>query len=124
MPYRPNHRPLFVTLNPAQLVGCIALGIWLGFLAIALSCWVGYKLFFNATLPVLAPAPPPPAMTAPDDGSAMFDQYKDNLRRQEQGQAQGDVQSHNQDPKCQFWLQQDRTAPTDKSRTNVLKFCN
>lgn len=124
MPYRPNRRQLFVTLNPPQLVGCIALGIWLGFLAIALTLWLGYKLFFNTPLPTLAPAPPPPAMgaPAPDDSSAMFDQYKDNLRRQEQ--SQGAAQSHDQDPKCQFWLQQDRTAPTDKSRTNVLKFCN
>lgn len=122
MPYRPNHRQLLVTLKPAQLVGCIALGIWLGFLAIALTTWLGYKLFFNAPLTVATPAPPPPAMRAPDDSSAMFDQYKDNLRRQEQ--SQGDAQNHSQDPKCQFWLQQDRTAPTDKSRTNVLKFCN
>ena len=118
----PNRRPLFVTLNPPQLVGCIAAGIWLGFLAVALTCWLGYKLFFNAPLPTFTPAPPPPAQHAPDDGSAMFNQYQDNLRRQEQ--SAGDAQNHTQDPKCQFWLQQDRTAPTDKSRTNVLKFCN
>ncbi|WP_277962447.1 hypothetical protein [Pseudomonas sp. RIT-To-2] len=122
MPYRPNHRQLLVTLNPAQLVGCIALGLWLGFLAIALTTWLGYKLFFNAPLPITTPAPPPPAMNTPEGESPMFEQYQNNLRRQEQ--SQGDAQNHNQDPKCQFWLQQDRTAPTDKSRTNVLKFCN
>ena len=41
MPYRPNpRRPLPVQLSALHLTGSIALGMWLGFLAIALTCWL------------------------------------------------------------------------------------
>lgn len=56
----------------------------------------------------------------------MFERYKDILHKQELQQAadaaQGNPRNLNS-PKCQFWLQQNRTAPTDKSQANVLEFC-
>lgn len=56
----------------------------------------------------------------------MFERYKDILHKQEAQQAaeaaQGNPRNLNS-PKCQFWLAQNRTAPTDKSQANVLEFC-
>ena len=41
MPARPiARRRLSVTLSPLSLIGCIALGLWFGFVAIALTCWL------------------------------------------------------------------------------------
>lgn len=58
MPYRPQPpRRLYVTLNPLQLTGCIALGIWLGFVALALTAWLLARVFVAQPL---APWPMPP----------------------------------------------------------------
>jgi hypothetical protein len=57
----------------------------------------------------------------------MFEQYEDNLRRNEQQQMVEQARSskHNlSNPKCQFWLQQNQTAPSEKSRANILQFCD
>jgi hypothetical protein len=56
----------------------------------------------------------------------MFERYKDILRKQEAQQAAEAAQGNPRNlgsPKCQFWLAQNRTAPTDKSQANVLEFC-
>ena len=74
-----------------------------------------------ATPPVVQPAPD----IAPQ--SPLFDQYEENLRKNEQqnrlDQAR-DSRRNLSNPKCQFWLQQDQTAPSEKSRANVLQFCD
>ncbi|QXI16307.1 hypothetical protein [Pseudomonas hamedanensis] len=140
MPYRPNpRRPLPVQLSALHLIGSIALGLWLGFVAIALTCWLLSRFIFPEQLAPVAQAvqqrvnppatAPVPVQVQPDipAQSPLFQQYEENLRKNEQ-QARLDqarASSRNaSNPKCQFWLQQDQTAPTEKSRANVLQFCD
>ena len=74
-------------------------------------------------------APPAPAL-APQQSpeqNRMFEQYQQNLQKQEQQQALDQARNNARNlsnPKCQFWLQQDQTAPSEKSRANVLQFCD
>ncbi|WP_085647563.1 MULTISPECIES: hypothetical protein [unclassified Pseudomonas] len=135
MPYRPNpRRPLPVQLSALQLTGSIALGLWLGFLAIALTCWLASLVFSRQLQPVaeavqqlskspVAAQPQP----EPEPQNRLFEQYEENLRKNEQqarlDQARGSTRNLS-NPKCQFWLQQDQTAPSEKSRANVLQFCD
>ncbi|MFJ2536261.1 hypothetical protein [Pseudomonas sp. NPDC087614] len=135
MPYRPNpRRPLPVQLSVLHLTGSIALGIWLGFLAIALTCWLASRVLFNEQLAPVAQAVqqlanPPAVRTQPDIApqSPLFEQYEENLRKNEQQNRLDQARSsgrNQSNPKCQFWLQQDQTAPSEKSRANVLQFCD
>ncbi|WLH34026.1 hypothetical protein PSH79_19070 [Pseudomonas sp. FP2196] len=135
MPYRPNpRRPLPVQLSALHLTGSIALGMWLGFLAIALTCWLLSRFMFNEQLAPVAQAVqqlanPPAVQAVPDipPQSPLFDQYEENLRKNEQQNRLDQARSSNRNqsnPKCQFWLQQDQTAPSEKSRANVLQFCD
>lgn len=128
----PRHRELKITLKPVQLILCVALGLWLGAVAIALSLWLAWQWWPQQVQPVaqaVAPSSyaPAPAPAQPADAQAeMFERYKVILQEQEARQAadaaQGNPRNLN-NPKCQFWLQQNRTAPTDKSQANVLEFC-
>ncbi|PSS46560.1 hypothetical protein [Pseudomonas sp. BBP2017] len=119
------------TFKPVQLTLCIALGLWLGAVAIALSLWLAWRLLPETVQPVsqmlIPPAATPSPGAAPEQQSQMFEQYKQILRNQElqqaEEQAEGSVRNLS-NPKCQFWLQQNRTAPTEKSRALVLEFCN
>lgn len=139
MPYRPNpRRPLPVQLSALQLTGSIALGLWLGFLAIALTCWLASMLFSKQLAPVaeavqqlskppVVSQPQPESVPQPEPQNRMFEQYEENLRKNEQAQRldAARASSRNQaNPKCQFWLQQDKNAPSEKSRANVLQFCD
>lgn len=136
MPYRPNpRRPLPIQLNALQLTGSIALGLWLGFLAIALTCWLVSAVFFKEQLAPVAAAveqlakPPVAEQPRPDipPQSPLFEQYDENLRKDEQQVRLDQARSSSRNlsnPKCQFWLQQDHTAPSEKSRANVLQFCD
>jgi hypothetical protein len=135
MPYRPTpRRPLPIRLNAAHLTGSIALGLWLGFLAIALTCWLASRLFFSEQLAPVAQAvqqlaKPPVVQQVPEipAQSPLFEQYEENLHKDEQAQRLDQARSSSRNlsnPTCQFWLQQDRTIPSDKSRANVLKFCD
>ncbi|CAI8949109.1 hypothetical protein NQ186_21120 [Pseudomonas zeae] len=135
MPYRPNpRRPLPVQLSALHLTGSIALGMWLGFVAIALTCWLLSHFLFKEQLAPVAQAVqqlanPPAVQVQPDipPPSPQFQQYEENLRKNEQqarlDQARGSTRNLS-NPKCQFWLQQDQTAPSEKSRANVLQFCD
>ncbi|MEX5362169.1 hypothetical protein [Pseudomonas guariconensis] len=128
----PRHRELKITLKPAQLILCVAFGLWLGAVAIALSLWLAWRWWpqqmqpvAQTVAPALYPAAPAPAQPA-DAQAEMFERYKVILQEQQARQAadaaQGNPRNLN-NPKCQFWLQQNRTAPTDKSQANVLEFC-
>ncbi|TDF85517.1 hypothetical protein [Pseudomonas sp. H9] len=124
----PRPRELKITLKPVQLVLCIALGLWLGALAIALSLWLAGRLLPEAVQPLSQVIVPPAATSTPETAqqSQMFEQYKQILRNQELQQAEEQAESsvrNLSNPKCQFWLQQNRTAPTEKSRALVLEFC-
>lgn len=130
----PRRRELTITLKPLPLILSIALGLWLGALAIAASLWLADQLMptpaeapASATTQDAPHATTPPAVTQPPDAQGeMFERYKDMLHKQQLEQAaeaaQGNPRNLNS-PKCQFWLQQNRTAPTDKSQANVLEFC-
>lgn len=128
----PRHRELKITLKPLQLILCVAFGLWLGAVAIALSLWLALQYWPEQVQPVaqaVAPAyarPAAPPAQPLDTQAEMFERYKDILQKQEMQQAaeaaQGNPRNLNS-PKCQFWLQQNRTAPTDKSQANVLEFC-
>ncbi|MEJ5057590.1 MULTISPECIES: hypothetical protein [unclassified Pseudomonas] len=136
MPYRSTpRRSLPIQLNALQLTGSIALGLWLGFIAIALTCWLASRFLFNEQMAPVAHAiehlatPPVVAQPVPDipPQSPIFEQYEENLRKNEQAQRLDQARSSNRNlsnPKCQFWLQQDQTAPSEKSRANVLQFCD
>jgi hypothetical protein len=136
MPHRPVPRRSFqISLNALQLTGSIALGMWLGFIAIVLTCWLVSRLLFSEQLaPVAAVVehlakPPVAAQPVPDipPQSPLFEQYEENLRKNEQQQRLDQARSSSRNlsnPSCQFWLQQDRTAPSEKSRANVLQFCD
>jgi hypothetical protein len=136
MPHRPTPRRSFpISLNTLQLTGSIALGMWLGFIAIVLTCWLASRLLFSEQLAPVAAAveqlakPPVVAQPVPDipPQSPLFEQYEENLRKNEQQQRLDQARSSSRNlsnPSCQFWLQQDQTAPSEKSRSNVLQFCD
>jgi len=113
-----------------KLIVAIALGIWLGFIAIALTTWLASHYLFEQTLAPVAQAVQQlgkPAVVAPEPPNRMFEQYQENLRKQEQQQTLDQVRANPRNlanAKCQFWLQQDQNAPSDKTRTNVLQFCD
>ncbi|MDH0730361.1 hypothetical protein N5F23_25675 [Pseudomonas sichuanensis] len=130
----PRSRELKITLKPVQLILCVAFGLWLGAVAIVLSLWLALRLWPEQVQPVaqaVAPAivqpAPASAPAQPVDAQAqMFERYKDILHQQQLQQAAETAQDSPRNlnnPKCQFWLQQNRTAPTDKSQANVLEFC-
>ncbi|WP_085715324.1 hypothetical protein [Pseudomonas sp. B28(2017)] len=136
MPHRPTPRRFFpFRLSALQLTGSIALGMWLGFIAIMLTCWLASRLLFSEQLAPVAAAveqlakPPVVVQPIPDipPQSPLFEQYEENLRKNEQQQRLDQARSSSRNlsnPSCQFWLQQDRTAPSEKSRANVLQFCD
>ena len=119
-----NHRELSVTLRPVKLVLSIAAGIWLGFLAVLLTAWLIYRLLpaeqtqalNNAAAQLTAP---PAAKPQPQSDNPMFDQYRQILRDSEARQAQEAEQAERQrsfnGAKCQFWMQQNQTAPSEKT---------
>ena len=131
MPQRPQpRRPLAIRLSPWQLTVSIALGIWLGGLALLLSGWLLARLFWPLPLIELAqrlePAPVV-VQKAAQPSNPMFEQYQENLHKQQQQQNLEQARNNPRNlsnPQCQFWLQQDQTAPSDKSRANVLQFCD
>jgi len=116
MDRRSRRRTLSISYHPLKLIACIALGLWLGFVAILLTSVVAWQRW--GEVPVALQAPPPlpaaPQAVEPEPRAPMFEQYQRNLQRQERTPG---------DAKCQFWLQQERTAPSDHSRANVLQFC-
>ncbi|MBD1598197.1 hypothetical protein [Pseudomonas typographi] len=120
-------------LSFLQLTLGVALGLWLGFVAIALSGWLAWRHWGPLALPLatLGGAPPAavllPAPAPPTGSSALFEQYQQNLHRQQLRQAEQAARadaSNQGNPQCQFWLEQTRTAPTDANRENVARFCN
>ncbi|MBP1123646.1 MULTISPECIES: hypothetical protein [Pseudomonas] len=117
-------------LSLLKLCIAIALGMWLGFIAIALTTWLASRYLFPQSLAPVAEAVQQlgkPAAAAPEPPNRMFEQYQQNLQRQEQQQTLEQARSNPRNlsnPKCQFWLQQDQNAPTEKTRANVLQLCD
>ena len=117
-------------LSLPKLTLAIALGLWLGFIAIALSTWLASRYLFQQSLAPVAQAVQQlgkPATVAPEPPNRMFEQYQENLRKQEQQQALDQARNNARNlsnPKCQCWQQQDQIAPTEKCRANGRRFCD
>jgi len=117
-------------LSLFRLSIAVAFGIWLGFIAIALTTWLASHYLFEQTLAPVAQAVQQlgkPAVVTPEPPNRMFEQYQENVRKQEQQQTLDQARANPRNlsnSKCQFWLQQDQNAPSDKTRTNVLQFCD
>ena len=117
-------------LSLFKLCIAIAAGVWLGFIAIALTTWLASRYLFPQSLAPVAQAVQQLGKPATFDESQppnrLFEQYQQNLQKQEQQQALDQARSNARNlsnPKCQFWLQQDQNAPNEKSKANVLQFC-
>ncbi|WP_312935939.1 hypothetical protein [Pseudomonas sp.] len=122
-------RALSITLTPVQFTLCLALGLWLGAIAIGATAWLALQLWPQQMAPLVQAVQPPPAIApaAQDAQQVMFERYEQNVQRQQtrQNSEAAAANPRNLDnPKCQFWLQQDRTAPTASSQAHVLEFCN
>ena len=125
-----HRRELNVSLHPLKLIACIAIGIWLGFVAVALTGMLFYKALPAAETQVInnaaaqLTAPPAPQV---EPETAMFRKYEQSLRESEARQAREQVQEQQQRnfsrSKCDFWMQQDRTAPSEKSRASINEYC-
>ncbi|MCF5544839.1 hypothetical protein [Pseudomonas salomonii] len=120
-------------LSLFKLSAAVAFGLWLGFIAIVLTAWLASRYLFPQSLAPVAQAVQQavqqigkPAAVAPEPPNRMFEQYTENLRKQEQQQILDQARNNARNlsnPKCQFWLQQDQNAPNEKSKANVLQFC-
>ncbi len=116
-------------LSLPKLTLAIALGLWLGFIAIVLTAVLASRYLFPQGLTSVVQAVEPlrkPENAAPEPPNRMFEQYQQNLQKQEQQQTLDQARNNARNlsnPKCQFWLQQDQNAPNEKSRANVLQFC-
>ena len=118
------------SLSLFKLSIAVAFGLWLGFIAIVLTTWLASRYVFPQSLAPVAQAVQqlgkPATVVAPEPPNRMFEQYQENLRKQEQQQTLDQARNNARNlsnPKCQFWLQQDQNAPTEKSKANVLQFC-
>ncbi len=117
-------------LSLFKLSAAIAFGVWLGFIALALTAWLASRFLFPQSLAPVAQAVQQlgkPAVEAPEPPNRMFEQYQQNLQKQEQQQTLDQARNNARNlsnPKCQFWLQQDQNAPNEKTRANVLQFCD
>ena len=108
----------------------VALGLWLGFVAIALTGWLASRYLLEQPVAAVTQAVQqlgkPPTVT-PEQPNQKFQQNQQNLHKQEQQHTLDKAHANPRNlsnPKCQFWLQQDQNAPSDKSRANVLQFCD
>ena len=119
---------LYVSL---KLIVCIALGIWLGAVAVILTGPLLLKALPESQTRALAeavirvaPAPEPAAQQQPD---AMFKKFEQSLRESEARQAHEYAEAQQNKnfnrAKCDFWMQQARTAPSEKSRASINEFC-
>lgn len=119
------------SLSLLKLSVSIALGVWLGFIAIVLTTWLASRYLFPQSLAPVAQAVQqlgkPAVVAPPEPPNRLFEQYQQNLQKQEQQQTLDQARSNARNlsnPKCQFWLQQDQNAPNEKTRANVLQFCD
>lgn len=124
-----------MSTHPLKLILCIALGVWLGLVATAATGIFAYNTLVVGKVNAVSAAISPfikhgGHKTKPEedaDSSAMFEKYKQNLSetqaQQNDDTDQAAKEKRMSGPKCQFWMQQDQTAPSAKTRANVDLFC-
>ncbi|MDF3935858.1 hypothetical protein [Pseudomonas citronellolis] len=106
----------------------VALGIWLGCAAVALSAALLYRWLPELPAQVASRVAPPSAPTPQKDASeAMFQQYLANQRQLQAEQNQQAERSErdkrfNSAP-CQFWRQQYQVDPSEKNRQKMDGYC-
>ena len=129
-------RILRISFNPLVLTFSVALGVWLGFIAIGLTTYLGYQLYTDGNQPpvaeVLTPPPAPPQAEpqpapVPGTGDERLQKYKENYnaaqRADNERQERLEEQRRLNDAKCQFWTEQYRNAPTEKAKRNMAQEC-
>lgn len=112
-----------------KLTFAVAIGIWLGSMAVAATAWLIWRDIppFMATRttapPVAAPTTPPPSRS----NEEMFQQY---LQRQQAIQEQQNRQIEKSEQQkrfnsapCQFWRQQYQANPTQTNREKMDGYC-
>jgi len=121
--------------EPLKLIVCIAVGIWLGFIAVAATVLLMSNAMLAGQANAISSAMQKFETTShmarsaaqPTAENPMFEKYKQNLidtqAQQNQELTQAEREKRLSGPKCQFWLQQDQNAPSEKSRFNVAQFC-
>lgn len=129
-------RTLRISFNPLVLTLSVALGVWLGFLAIGLTGYFGYQLYMADapapaaevfTPPAAPPASPQPAPAPPSPAEQRLEKYEENYNATQRADNERlerlEEQRRLNDAKCQFWTEQYRNAPTDKAKRNMDQEC-
>ncbi|MDF3846353.1 hypothetical protein P3W55_32045 [Pseudomonas citronellolis] len=117
------------SISLCKLALGIAAGIWLGFVAVVLSCVLLLRLWPGAPLPLagLSPAPASAPAPTPDANAAMFQQYLENQRKAQAEQSRQLEQSEREQrfnsAPCQFWRQQYQADPSEKNRLKMDGYC-
>lgn len=126
-------RILRISFNPAVLTLSVALGVWLGFIAISLTAYLGYQFYMaDSETPVAQaftppPASPQPAPTPPSTGEERLQKYEERYNTTQRADNERlerlEEQRRLNDAKCQFWTEQYRNAPTEKAKRNMDQEC-
>lgn len=130
-------RILRISFNPLVLTLSVALGVWLGFIAIGLTTYFGYQLYMAdgeaPTAQIFTPPPTPPqpvpepAPALPGTGEERLQRYEENYNATQRADNERlerlEEQRRLNDTKCQFWTEQYRNAPTEKAKRNMDQEC-
>ncbi|AOE86983.1 hypothetical protein [Pseudomonas sp. TCU-HL1] len=128
-------RVLRISFNPLILTLSVALGVWLGFIAIGLTTYIGYQFYTTESeapvAQVFTPPPfppqPAPAPTPPSTGEERLQKYEENYNAAQRADNERlerlEEQRRLNDAKCQFWTEQYRNAPTEKAKRNMGQEC-
>lgn len=116
-----------VTFSAWKLTLSIAAGIWLGFIAVALTCLLLYHYLPLGLAPTAATQAPAVAPAPSASNEPMFQQY---LERQKSVQEQQNRQIEKTEQEqrfnsapCQFWRQQYQADPTERNREKMDGYC-
>lgn len=115
------------SLSLFKLSVSIAFGVWLGFIAIVLTTWLASRYLFPQSLAPVAQAVQQlgkPAVVAPEPPNRMFEQYQQNLQKQEQQQSldqRATMRATCPTPNASSGCNRTRTRPTKR---HVPMSCN
>ncbi|MCO6055066.1 hypothetical protein NG726_00025 [Pseudomonas sp. MOB-449] len=128
-------RVLRISFNPLVLTLSVALGVWLGFIAIGLTTYIGYQLYTadseapvaQVFTPPAAPPMPAPAPTPPSADQERLQRYEEHYNATQRADNERlerlEEQRRLSDAKCQFWTEQYRNVPTERAKRNMDQEC-